>query len=157
MGRSAAKQGDRVTAVDTHLVQQPALPSPTVNPFLDVAPFNTSVMFELINARALGLSAAQPIFRYHIETRARDRANFAQVVDRVPASGTLEYNIVAAAVAPINSTRGVPNLQQRPLFIVSPPGTPSSWTFRIAGFGGEVVLETLDEALASALRTRISS
>lgn len=42
--------------------------------------------------------------------------------------------------------------ERRSLFIVSPPGTPSSWTFRVAGFGGDVVLETLDAALASALR-----
>jgi stage II sporulation protein AA (anti-sigma F factor antagonist) len=46
--------------------------------------------------------------------------------------------------------------EDRSLFIVSPPGTPSSWTFRVAGFGGEVVLETLDAALASALRARIA-
>ena len=46
--------------------------------------------------------------------------------------------------------------EHRSLFIVSPPGTPSSWTFRVAGFGDEVVLETLDAALASALRARIA-
>lgn len=44
--------------------------------------------------------------------------------------------------------------EERSLFIVSPPGTPSSWTFRVAGFGGDAVLETLDAALASALRRR---
>jgi anti-anti-sigma factor len=47
--------------------------------------------------------------------------------------------------------------ERRSLFIVSPPGTPSSWTFRVAGYGGDVVLETLDAALASALEARIAS
>jgi anti-anti-sigma factor len=42
--------------------------------------------------------------------------------------------------------------EQRSLFIVSPPDTPSSWTFRVAGFSGDVVVETLDEALAAAVR-----
>jgi len=36
----------------------------------------------------------------------------------------------------------------RSLVIVSPPDTPSSWTFRVAGFGNGLVVESLEAALA---------
>lgn len=42
--------------------------------------------------------------------------------------------------------------EQRSLVVVSPPDTPSGWTFRVAGFGAELVVESLDAALASASR-----
>ncbi len=99
------------------LARYNALPSPNNSPFLDVAPYNSSVMFQQIRARSLGLSDAQPRLRYHIETRARDAGNFTQVIDRVPATGSLDYTINAAGVTPINSIRGVPNLFTRPLFL----------------------------------------
>jgi hypothetical protein len=99
------------------LTRYNALPSPNNSPFLDVAPYNSSVLFQTIRARFLGLSDAQPRLRYHIETRARDAGNFTQVVDRVPATGSLNYTINAAAVAPINPVRGMPNLFTRPIFL----------------------------------------
>jgi anti-anti-sigma factor len=44
--------------------------------------------------------------------------------------------------------------EQRSLVIVSPPDTPSGWTFRVAGFERDVVVESLEAALASASRAR---
>jgi anti-anti-sigma factor len=40
--------------------------------------------------------------------------------------------------------------EQRSLFIVSPPDTPADWTFRVAGFRTDMLLASLDAALASA-------
>ena len=40
---------------------------------------------------------------------------------------------------------------QRSLVVVSPPATPSAWTLRVAGIHGDVVCESLDEALVTAL------
>lgn len=48
--------------------------------------------------------------------------------------------------------------EQRSLFIVSPPDTPAGWTFRVAGFRTDMLLASLDAALASAVeRSRRSS
>jgi anti-anti-sigma factor len=41
--------------------------------------------------------------------------------------------------------------EQRSLFIVSPPDTAADWTFRVAGFRREMLLGSLDAALASAV------
>lgn len=41
--------------------------------------------------------------------------------------------------------------EQRSLFIVSPPDTAADWTFRVAGFRREMLLASLDAALASAV------
>ena len=40
--------------------------------------------------------------------------------------------------------------QGRSLSIVSPPGTRAAWTFRIAGFGDGVVVESLEVAMGRA-------
>jgi hypothetical protein len=84
---------------------------------VDAAPYNTRVAFQFILARFIGLTDAQPTFRYRIETRARSIGDFGIIVDRVPATGYLEYRINAPALTPINAVAGVPNLQQRPLFL----------------------------------------
>lgn len=42
--------------------------------------------------------------------------------------------------------------EQRSLFIVSPPDTAADWTFRVAGFRREMLLASLDAALASAVK-----
>jgi stage II sporulation protein AA (anti-sigma F factor antagonist) len=42
---------------------------------------------------------------------------------------------------------------ERSLVVVSPPGTPSAWTLRVAGFDPGLVAESVDAALA----TRASS
>jgi hypothetical protein len=81
----------------------------------DAAPFNTSVMFQVVTAELIGLSPGQTRFRYHLETRARDADRFGQVVDRVPAVGALEYDLAHPAIAPINTA--VPILSTRPLFL----------------------------------------
>jgi stage II sporulation protein AA (anti-sigma F factor antagonist) len=44
--------------------------------------------------------------------------------------------------------------EERSLVIVSPPDTPSSWTFRVAGFGNGLVVESVEAALRSATRPR---
>ena len=41
--------------------------------------------------------------------------------------------------------------EQRSLVVVSPPATPSAWTLRVAGIDGDIVCESLDEALVTAL------
>ena len=40
--------------------------------------------------------------------------------------------------------------EQRSMFIVAPPDTPADWTFRVAGFRTDMLLASLDAALASA-------
>lgn len=92
-----------------------------------------------------------------------DLTNAEDVRDAVSATTATGVVLDVTAVSYLDSSglraidRGHRQLasEHRSLFIVSPPGTPSSWTFRVAGFGAEVVLETLDAALASAVRTRI--
>jgi anti-anti-sigma factor len=41
--------------------------------------------------------------------------------------------------------------ERRSLFIVSPPDTPSDWTFRVAGFGRDIVRQSMNDALAAAV------
>lgn len=81
---------------------------------LDGAPFNTSVMFQAIGTRQLGLTPGQTRIRYHIETLARDADSFTRLVDRVPATGSLEYDVARPAIAPINTA---PIAGRRPLFL----------------------------------------
>lgn len=40
--------------------------------------------------------------------------------------------------------------EDRALLVVSPPDTASSWTFRVAGYDRELVVESVEAALASA-------
>ena len=42
--------------------------------------------------------------------------------------------------------------EERSLVIVSPPDTPSSWIFRVAGFDGKLVVDSVEAALASTSR-----
>jgi subtilisin family serine protease len=109
---------------------------------LNVAPFNSSVMFQMAILRDLGLpadpaNAASPkgpppsSFCYHVETRSRDLSSFAQAVDRVPAdtepgiaacanrSGQLLYDVQNYAIAPINVTNFIfaQSTTARPLFL----------------------------------------
>jgi hypothetical protein len=109
---------------------------------INIAPFNTSVMFQSVSAPnlALPLDPNNPAgpkgmtpssFCYHVETRSRDTGNFAQVVDRVPEAGSpviaacgnragvLRYDILNPAIAPINTTTftfGAPTAA-RPIFV----------------------------------------
>ena len=39
---------------------------------------------------------------------------------------------------------------RRPLLVVSPPNSPSDWTFRVAGFDRTTILDSIDAALAAA-------
>jgi subtilisin family serine protease len=90
---------------------------PPPNPLsfgVEVSPFNTSVMFQAIRAQTLGLTPGQTSIRYHIETRTRV-SGFHEVVDRVPATGALDYNIADPLIAPINDI--TPIFVQRPLFL----------------------------------------
>jgi hypothetical protein len=115
---------------------------------LNLAPFNSSVMFQamLVKDLALAFEQAGPrgrpglvptSFCYHIETRARERNLFGQVVDRVPEiaappvadcggrSGVLFYDIEHPGIAPINTL--TPAFSQaawaRPLF----PDVDGGW------------------------------
>jgi hypothetical protein len=108
---------------------------------INLAPFNTSVMFEtaLVKDLAIPVNPDDPFgpkgpvpqrFCYHIETRARDLNLFGQVLDRVPDaastpvaacanhSGVLLYDIAGATLKPINSTSPVfgSPLSARPIF-----------------------------------------
>jgi hypothetical protein len=90
---------------------------PTASPNLDVAPFNTSVMFQAVSAKMIGLTPGQTRFRYHVETRARNAENFSRVADRVPSTGALEYDVAHPVIAPINPVASPPTLLQRPVFL----------------------------------------
>jgi hypothetical protein len=109
---------------------------------INVAPFNTSVMFQSISIPNLALpldpnfptgpkGPTPSSFCYHVETRARDVDDFAHVVDRVPAAGSpavaacgnragvLRYDIQSSAIAPINTSNfifGAPTAA-RPIFV----------------------------------------
>jgi hypothetical protein len=109
---------------------------------INIAPFNTSVMFQSISVPSLALpldpnNPAGPrgptpsSFCYHVETRARDIGNFAQVVDRVPEAGSpaiaacgnragvVQYDLQNFVIAPINTTNfifGAPTAA-RPIFV----------------------------------------
>jgi Subtilase family/Domain of unknown function (DUF4397) len=109
---------------------------------INIAPFNTSVMFQsiAITNLALPLDPSNPTgpkgatpssFCYHVETHARDAGDFEQVVDRVPEAGSaviaacgnragvLQYNIQNSAIAPINTRNfifGSPTAA-RPIFV----------------------------------------
>ena len=41
--------------------------------------------------------------------------------------------------------------EDRLLFVVAPPQTPSAWTLRVAGLDSGVVQESLDSALVTAI------
>ncbi|MCS6939432.1 MAG: S8 family serine peptidase [Roseiflexus sp.] len=79
------------------------IPPPSFAPLLDSAPFDTSVMALTTTAGFLDLSSATPVFRYYVETYARDAGEFTSRVDRVPASGVITYDLRSPAVAPINT------------------------------------------------------
>ncbi len=80
------------------------IPPPSVTPFLDSAPFNTSVMVLVTTAGFLGLSPSLPLFNYYVETYARDAGGFTERIDRVPATGTIAYDLRFPAVAPLNTS-----------------------------------------------------
>jgi hypothetical protein len=100
------------------------LPAPSVPDGADVAAFNSSVMFQAVNTQSLGLAAGQTRLSYHVETRARDASGFGTVIDRVPATGSLSYDIASAAVVPVN-TAGL--LRQRPLFVDTDGGSVTGY------------------------------
>lgn len=79
------------------------IPPPSLSPFLDGAPFDTSVMVLATTAGFLGLSPATPVFNYYVETYARDAGEFTARVDRAPASGVITYDLRSSAVAPLNT------------------------------------------------------
>jgi hypothetical protein len=109
---------------------------------INLAPFNTSVMFETMLARDLAIPLNPDVpfgpkgpvpssFCYHVETRARDANFFSDLVDRVPElasppqaacggrGGVLLYDIPGATLKPINSTSPVfgSALAARPIFV----------------------------------------
>jgi subtilisin family serine protease len=87
---------------------------------LDTAPFLSSVMVQVMEARSIGLTDAQPRFRYYVETYARDAGAFTTPIDRVPAGAAwLEYDLRATALAPTNLTLTAPYLQSLPLFVAT--------------------------------------
>jgi hypothetical protein len=88
---------------------------------IEVPPFNTNSVLFSVSAGYLGLSSQQPTFQYRIETYSRDVENFGQIVDRVPSSGMLQYNLTTAPIAPYNSQE--PLIGQRPLFLELQQGT----------------------------------
>jgi hypothetical protein len=107
---------------------------------LDVAPFNTSVMFQAIGARLIGLTPGQTHLRYHVETRARDADGFTQRLDRVPEVGVLEYDVAHPTIAPINAAPLVVN--RRPLFVDVDGGqiTGAVNPVALAAHGGQKLL-----------------
>jgi len=79
------------------------IPPPSLAPFLDSAPFDTSVLALTTTAGFLGLSPATPVFNYYVETYARDAGEFTARVDRVPASGVMTYDLRSSAFTPLNT------------------------------------------------------
>lgn len=109
---------------------------------INLAPFNTAVMFQRVKAADLGmpLDPANPngpkgpapsSFCYRVETRARAANGFKQVLDRVPAAdaapvtacgtrpGELLYDILNPGIAPINTSNFIFStpIAPRPIFL----------------------------------------
>jgi hypothetical protein len=113
------------------------IPPPTASPFLDSAPFETSVLALVTTAGFLGLSPAAPVFSYYVETYARDAGEFTERVDRVPSSGAITYDLRSAAVAPLNTS---------PATGVVRSGLPTPFFFSIDG--AQIVGTVNQDALA---------
>ena len=119
-----------------------AFPSPVAGGGVNITPFNTAVGYQQVGLSDLGmpLDPARPNgpkgpppakFCYHVETRARDRAFFGEVVDRVPdaaapaiaacnnRAGVLLYDVQNYAIAPINTANLVfgQGSAARPVFV----------------------------------------
>jgi hypothetical protein len=115
--------------------------TPPIQSSIDLAPFNSSVMFQRAKASDLAMPSnpADPNspkvtptrFCYHVETRARALNGFKQIVDRVPdaasapqavcggRSGVLYYDIQNPAIAPINTSNFIFStpVAARPIFL----------------------------------------
>jgi subtilisin family serine protease len=100
------------------------IPPPSLAPFFDSAPFDTSVMALTTTAGFLGLSPATPVFNYYVETYARDAGGFTEPIDRAPASGVIAYDLRSPAVAPLNTL---------PDTGVVRSGLPTPFFFSVAG------------------------
>lgn len=90
---------------------------PSSSTSLDSAPFNTATMILPTTASVLGLASTAPVFNFYVETYARDAGNFSELVDRVPATGTITYDLRTPAVAPLNQTSIGAGMGRGPLFI----------------------------------------
>ncbi|MBC8159955.1 MAG: S8 family serine peptidase [Roseiflexaceae bacterium] len=90
------------------------LPPYQASPYLDIAPFNTSVMFGLVSTQMLGLPAGQTTINLQLESRARDAAGFTTVVDRLPERGWRNYDMAQPAIAPLAQSG---NFASRPVFV----------------------------------------
>lgn len=86
----------------------------TAAPYVDVAPFSSSGAFAALGVRSLNLPAGQTVLNMRVETRARQAAGFTSVVDQLPDSGWIRYDLAKPAVLPL-ANRGVFN--GRPLFL----------------------------------------
>ncbi len=118
------------------------VPPPTASPFLDSAPFETSVLALVTTAGFLGLSPAAPVFSYYVETYARDAGEFTERVDRVPPSGVITYDLRSAAVAPLNTS---------PATGVVRSGLPTSFFF---GIDGAQIAGTVNQDVLAVRRTQ---
>lgn len=118
------------------------IPPPTASPFLDSAPFETSVLALVTTAGFLGLSPDAPAFSYYVETYARDAGEFTKPVDRVPASGAITYDLRSAAVAPLNTS---------PTTGVVRSGFPTPFFF---GIDGAQIVGTVNQDVLAARRTQ---
>lgn len=84
------------------------------SPYVDVAPFNTSVAFAALDIGSLKLPGGQTQIRLRLESRARGVAGFTTIVDQIPDAGWLSYDLLQPAIAPF-VPRGP--FAYRPLFI----------------------------------------
>ena len=77
----------------------------------------------------------------------------AAVADAVTQAVVLDLSAVtvldSSGIRAIDGARRRLVAAERSLIVVSPPGTPSAWTLRIAGFDPGLVVESVDAALAT--------
>ncbi|HMO56534.1 MAG TPA: S8 family serine peptidase [Roseiflexaceae bacterium] len=96
---------------------------PQTGSALDTAPFGSTVMVQVLEARTIGLNISQPRFRYYVETYARDLDLFNTPIDRLPAADAvnpwLEYDLTATAVAPSNDSTVDLYLRTFPFFVAN--------------------------------------
>lgn len=109
------------------------------DPVLDIAVADADGIAVLTIAGEIDLTNAEAL------QRAVDETSAAAVVLDLSRVAYLDSSGIRA----IDRSRRRLLATERSLVIVSPPDTPSSWTFRVAGFGNGLVVESVETALAT--------
>lgn len=115
------------------------LPPITTSPYVDVAPFSSSVVFAALGVQSLHLPSGQTTMNLRVESRSRQAAGFTSVVDQLPDSGWIRYDVAKPGILPLAS-RGIFN--GRPIFLDASTEVVSGAVYpaNVVGRGGTKLL-----------------